>query len=492
MTGVRWASILLVALGGCAGSERTMSRQEAGAVDPPDSMAPSNVSKPGPVSAPAAQQNQERPPDPAGGQSGDPGNGEPWTCYGERWDGPDTPWIRASCHGGEGWTCICGEQDPAMPEPPFGIGLYGPAVAQETCREALLRDCDIDADAALFCSMPELGICWPAQDETWICDCGSGFSYNGTRSQACDSALWAQCGNRCESAFGTCGEVNPNAYRCMCTGADEPLPVPAVGTLPMSQPRTCPVALAEYCGERCESSAGSCEPTQDGFLCSCEAGIGGTRTFQELGGISPVACGNALQAICGAELLPPMTTCVDPESRARCEGSARVWPPGAPRPESFEYRCQCAEAGAAVTVEAKTCHRAMIATCPEAIDLDAVLEPAAPQQVGAVCTVPGDCAGGICQLGRLRREGVCSAPCTTDGDCSAGAICAFAAAKATGRCFMECEREYACDLLNDAFDDPLACGGAVDLPYGRLLRDDESGNLCVPISDVYWPLPVRR
>jgi hypothetical protein len=186
-----------------------------------------------------------------------------------------------------------------------------------------------------------------------------------------------------------------------------------------------------------------------------------------------------------------MTTCT--VSGARCEGFPRVWPPGAPRPESYEYRCECG-AGAAATVEARTCYRALIDTCPDAVDPALVLPRAAPRQVGAACSDASDCAGGICQLGQLRREGVCSAPCMTDGDCAPGALCAFEfrASSDTGRCFVACYSEYACTLLNDALDDPLACGGAVDIPYGRLLRDDESGNLCVPISDVYGPLPVRR
>ena len=486
---------LLAGVAACGGDGAGRGGDDRAAREPDDGD--------GPVAAePGGSSTQGPPPDATGGQSGDPGSGGPSECRGERWDGPGQPWIRARCNPDE---CECAQQDPSAVDKnaneATGTQANGDARWVAACRAALRDECQIDPDAPVFCGLSGVGVCWPSEHGGWTCECGPGVQHRASADSPCDDALWAECGQRCETAFGSCGEVDRQQFSCLCTGVDGPLPrapepvAPSSdGTVPghaeMDGPTSCAAAMTEYCGDRCETSAGRCAPDGEGFACSCSDGSGGTQSFKELGGISPEACGTALQHTCGAELIAPMTTCT--RADAKCEALPRVWAPGAPRPESFEYRCQCKGAPAAM-VEARACYRAMLSACPDAIDDDAVLAPAAAGQLGARCMEDGDCAGGICNVGRLGREGVCSAPCALDRDCPAGAVCAFAKrGDASGRCFIECEDEYSCDLLNDAIEDPLYCADPAWLPYGRLLRDDESGQLCAPISDQYWPLPVAR
>ena len=491
--------VLAAMLGGCGGAG-------AHEVDEPG---PGGGAAAGSGQAPPAEPGAEKPPpDAEGGQSGDPGSGGPSVCNGERWDGPQATWIRARCAPFvEGQArCECSEQDPAAVDKGANEGTgtqaIGDAEFVTACRAALRDECEIDPDAPVFCGLADVGTCWPGEDDSWSCECGAGVQHRPLSGSACERALWQQCGERCETPFGTCGEVNHEQYRCQCTGVVgllPPDPEPpgmssdgwvAAGGVALRGPATCAGAMSEYCGDRCQTSAGSCAYGADGFACTCSAGGGGMQAFADVGGITPSACGAALQRTCGEELNAPLATCT--QARARCEAAPRVWSPGAARPDSYEYACRC-DGAAPAMVEARTCYSAMMDACPAAIDVSALLAPAAARQVGASCLADGDCAGGICHVGRLGREGVCSAPCAADSGCPAGAVCAFAKrGDPQGRCFFECRQEYGCERLNDAFDDPLLCGDHDFLPFGRLLRDDESGELCAPISDHYWPLPVRR
>ena len=436
------------------------------------------------------------------GQVGESGNGGPSSCGGERWSGPDEPWIIAQCQLGEDprWRCECIEQDPQQP-----LAYVASVVDQDVaaCETALLHDCEIEVDAPLFCSKVELGTCWPSDGDSWWCHCGQGVESRGRVEESCNQELWEQCGMHCETVFGTCGEVGADTYSCQCSGAASPLPPepdPPLGSpdgaingtaVSLDGPRSCDEAMAHYCGERCANSAGGCTPTTDGFDCNCSAGGSGTKDFSELGGISPTACATALQQTCGAELLAPLSKCTL-RSNVSCQAAPRTWAPEQPRPDTFEYTCQCAQDGPAVSVDARGCYRALLAACPEEVSADAQPTLIAPGQVGALCTKGQDCESGICQFGKLGRDGVCTAACTTHADCQAGALCAFSAGERLGRCFVECHSEFECELLNDALEDPLYCADAVDLPYGDLKRDDEGGRLCTPISDTYWPLPVQR
>lgn len=187
-----------------------------------------------------------------------------------------------------------------------------------------------------------------------------------------------------------------------------------------------------------------------------------------------------------------MTTCMLPG--ARCAASPRVWPPGAARPESYEYSCQC-DGEAAAELEATACFRAMLEACP-AVLAGSRPTPAAARQLGALCHHASDCASGLCHVGRLQRDGVCSAPCMTDADCPSRALCSFAEGAEIGHCFATCSGNdgyFACELLNPAFDDPLNCLDRVDLDDAGLSNvTGESGQICAPLSDGYWPLPVQR
>jgi hypothetical protein len=454
--------------------------------------APDAGSEPTPAEMPAPEMPtpQERPRDEGGGQSGDPGNGGPSICTGERWAGPGEPWIRAFCNGS---TCECIDWDPSAPDPRYGPGLsgiwaLGDARWVAACYAALRADCGIDPGAPLFCSAPGVGTCWPRAGNTWFCECGAGVEGRGAGG-ACGDALWASCGEHCETAFGSCDEFG-NDYRCMCTGVDGPLPLAsAPHTLPAEQP-SCATAIAQYCGERCESSAGSCETIDDGFLCSCSDGSSGMSSFAELGGISPAICGEALERICGAELIAPMTTC-GADGGVRCRAQPRVWPPGAPRPTTFEYECTCSAGAPAVTVEAGTCHRAVLAACPEAISDEERHAPAEPGQLGALCAADGDCASGVCHFGRLKREGVCSQVCAVNADCPSDALCSLFNGNDTGHCFRQCAQHRLCEFLNAAFDDPLICADWIDTDFGGQSYVDESGTVCISISDYSTDLPIN-
>ncbi len=102
---------------------------------------------------------------------------------------------------------------------------------------------------------------------------------------------------------------------------------------------------------------------------------------------------------------------------------------------------------------------------------------------------------GVCYHGRIAREGVCSAPCRTDAECPSHTLCAFVRELGeVGHCFVDCADSggAACELLNDAFDDPLYCADRVDVDAAGLSGEDESGQICIPASDQFWVLPVTQ
>jgi hypothetical protein len=140
-------------------------------------------------------------------------------------------------------------------------------------------------------------------------------------------------------------------------------------------------------------------------------------------------------------------------------------------------------------VDASACYRALRDVCPDVIPEVERVEPAAPGSPGARCDHSSDCTIGVCHQGRLGLDGVCSSACTRDDDCGDGALCAFIR-EDEGHCFVTCEGFAACELLNDAFEDPLYCADRVDVDLGNLSGTDESGRICIPLSDQFSTLPV--
>jgi hypothetical protein len=191
-------------------------------------------------------------------------------------------------------------------------------------------------------------------------------------------------------------------------------------------------------------------------------------------------------------LLAPMTTCTLPGGR--CEASPRVLQPGAARPESYEYRCECGAGAAPITLEASACYRAMLQACPDT-PTGALPMPATQGQLGALCELGSDCESGICHLGRAKRRRVQRAMHARRRLPEPHTVLVLRGAD-VGHCFVECEGNaglFACESLNDAFDDPLNCLDRVDLDHGDLWKEaGEGGQICAPLSDQYWPLPVRR
>jgi hypothetical protein len=450
-------------------------------------------------------------------------DGDALGCSGERWDGPDSERLGGECQRSDEtrWRCGC--------EGVSG-GPLDRTIEVDACLEALRQACEIDLTAPRFCEVAGEATCWPGDDEgSWSCRCGGEGAPSAVQAGSCDEAMTLRCAEQCDSDFGGCrGQLGqPGSYACMCQGESldldpaggepapsAPMPAPDSGSEEGTEAPTPPVAPADMpgvgsvgtvvgsqvvaagsceqaralaCGEQCDSEAGQCAlgADGDGFECSCADGGAVSQPLGELGGAGPDACWLGLQRSCGAVLHVPVGMCASEAggSTAYCEALAWVQRPGQDAPDPRRYSCACG-AAAPSEVEADGCYQALQELCPSSIPDDAV--PAADGDYGALCQDASDCDTGACYVPGTGQDAICSSRCSTDADCPAGTLCAFVGlgpSDTEGYCFATCESDAHCGLLNGARDNPLYCADRVDIDEAALSGDDESGRVCIQLSE---------
>jgi hypothetical protein len=402
----------------------------------------------------------------AGGDMGD-------DCFGERWENRQTEARKGSCTEGRSGTFVC-----ACWEDSHGEDEVASQVMADSCAEALLEACEIDLEAARVCTSTAIGTC-VTTDATDIfrCQCEGSEQLIETEAASCTSALSARCADTCESTFGGCQQSvsDSQAFGCRCTGAIENL-VLATGY------ETCEAALADRCGERCGDEAGDCTIGDDAaFDCACRGGESVEVPLDSVGGANPQACGQSLREACGEVIMPALSVCESSYDghEASCEALPMLVELGESVSTLWEHRCKC-DGGEVQVREALTCHRALQASCPDALPPSAV--HAEEGELGALCQTASDCDLAACYVPGNEQEPICSALCESDDDCPAGALCAVIDPQG-GHCFAICESNAECGLRNDAQENPLYCASRSAIDIAGLGGDDDDRHICIQKSE---------
>lgn len=200
----------------------------------------------------AVDQEEER------GSGGSEAGGPLDTCGGVVWPSPDAARVEASCvqvleldSGGPGYRCSCdqsacpvngrvveSDEPDGTPQVEYDdclVELESPA-GRENCRQALQDVCGV------------------AEGDNGFCE-RQYYKLSPTHEGQVTP----------ESATVACFETDAG-HSCVCSLDEEPVVI---------EQSDCQLAMREACHTPCESELGSCEPTADGFDCTCGVGIGG-------------------------------------------------------------------------------------------------------------------------------------------------------------------------------------------------------------------------
>ena len=162
------------------------------------------------------------------------------------------------------------------------------------CSDALRDVCGRAPGLHGFCDAPTLDtesgiVCFTQPDGTHRCSCPGTDVLVDLAETNCNLALRAACRTECESEAGHC-EPSGNGYQCDC----------AVGLSETSQAYLCQDALRHLCEPSCENDAGACYWHSGGerISCRCEGDAELTTTDRDPNGRGD-ECLTPLARLCG-------------------------------------------------------------------------------------------------------------------------------------------------------------------------------------------------
>jgi hypothetical protein len=206
----------------------------------------------------------------------------------------------------------------------------------------------------------------------YACHCGAAGMSKTSHARDCETALWQSCGRACQSADGRCeiaSDAPIGSYACDCPQNQ--------GTKRDVSAGDCDSALLFACsvvGETefgCNGYDGFCDDAGDAFACTC---LDGSK--QRITGVDPQRfspCQHALDMACGSADTPAGKVCGREGNgyEGRC-----IQPPDGTAP----FTCSCTfhgptedEPAFVGPVSATDCESTLLATCPEATPVDAMM-----------------------------------------------------------------------------------------------------------------------